>query len=75
MTKISEENRSLQRLGRITQDDVERATTAVAKRHGCDRAVFTVCWAEHEGTGECRCKADAIKELEQAATLMADKRG
>jgi hypothetical protein len=43
--------------------ELERETTRVARHHGCDRAVFTVCWGELEKGLECRCKADAKRNL------------
>jgi hypothetical protein len=45
-------------------DELDAATRAVAKRHGCDRAVFSVCWGEVEHGLVCRCKEDARAELE-----------
>ena len=47
----------------MTKEEIEARTHQIAKRHGCDRAVFTVCWAEHERGEKCRCKEDAITEL------------
>jgi hypothetical protein len=47
-------------------DDLEKKTTEVARRHGCDRAVFTVCWGELERGEVCRCKEDARAELAEA---------
>ena len=47
----------------MASEEVERKTTEIAKRHGCDRAVFTVCWAEYEHGEICRCKQDALCEL------------
>ena len=41
-------------------------TDRVAKAKGCDRAVFTVCWCEHEGRGVCRCKEDARALIAQS---------
>lgn len=43
--------------------ELERKTTEVAKRYGCDRAVFAVCWGELEKGLVCRCKEDARAEL------------
>lgn len=42
---------------------LDRKTHEVAKRYGCDRAVFTVCWGEHERGETCRCKEEARAEL------------
>jgi hypothetical protein len=48
----------------VSEDkELERETTRVARHHGCDRAVFTVCWGELEKGLECRCKADAKRNL------------
>lgn len=49
--------------------DLERKTSEIAKRHGCDRAVFTVCWAEHDHGEICRCKEEAKLELSLLAVV------
>jgi hypothetical protein len=53
-----------------SNEEIENETKRIAKMHGCDRAVFTVCWAEYEGRGECRCKADAITSLSKIDLLI-----
>jgi hypothetical protein len=49
-----------------SDEELERKTDEVAKRYGCDRAVFTVCWAEHEAKLLCECKEEARRELARA---------
>jgi hypothetical protein len=39
-------------------------TTEVARRHGCDRGTFSVCWAEYERGETCKCREDAKAELD-----------
>jgi hypothetical protein len=48
-------------------DELERMTREIARKHGCDRAVFTVCWGEHERGETCRCKEEARSALKAKA--------
>ncbi len=50
-----------------------KETTRVARMHGCDRAVFTVCWGEHERGETCRCKEDARANLAIADIMLAER--
>lgn len=45
--------------------ELEHKTNEIAKAHGCDRAVFTVCWGEHERGELCRCKEEAKEALKR----------
>ena len=56
----------------MTRDDIEAKTNEIAKLHGCDRAVFTVCWAEHERGAGCRCKREA-RDCLKAALIAAER--
>jgi hypothetical protein len=38
---------------------LEAGTKAIAKRNGCDRAVFSVCISAEEAGVPCRCAEDA----------------
>lgn len=41
---------------------LDEKTKEIAKRYGCDRSVFAVCWVEDAG-GVCVCKTEARAEL------------
>jgi hypothetical protein len=49
-----------------TDEELERKTDEIAKRLGCDRAVFTVCWAETEAGLLCECKEEAKRQIASA---------
>ena len=49
-----------------TKEEIEAETDRIAKQYGCDRAVFTVCWGEHERGETCRCRAAAIAALRKS---------
>ncbi len=52
---------------------LERETTAIATRYGCDRGTFTVCWGEYERGEVCRCKEEARAALSQAQPQPSDE--
>lgn len=52
-------------------------TTEVARRHGCDRGTFSVCWGEYERGATCQCREDAKAELAEGklgASMVHDAR-
>lgn len=49
----------------LEESDLGRMTTEIARKKGCDRGFFTVCWGEYERGEVCRCKEEARAALSQ----------
>lgn len=43
----------------VTEAEIQRLTTEIARKHGCDRGTFTVCWGKVEKGLPCRCEDEA----------------
>jgi hypothetical protein len=51
---------------RVTEEAVQRLTTEIARKHGCDRGTFSVCWGKYEKGLPCRCEDEARAALSQS---------
>ena len=49
----------------MVEREVQRLTTEIATRHGCDRGTFTVCWPKFEQGLPCKCEDEARTILSQ----------
>lgn len=54
---------ALSRTGAVTEAEIQRLTTEIARKHGCDRGTFTVCWGKVEKGLPCRCEDEARHAL------------